>query len=192
MMPRRHQRRRPAAERGSAYLVALLVLVLLTIFGLSLAIITQTEVQIGRSEKALTRVFYASDSGLAISVARLMTTSDPVSKTIALNDRSSGGLTVGDSVLLSPLFPVNDAPCNLCSINQDDGGGMRDIQHVLSSTAQRRATQSAPAGQLELANKQLSMLLSTQPRPSNILALRQVFEATDPNEQIRLKRLVRY
>jgi Tfp pilus assembly protein PilX len=62
-LPRRPRR----GEAGSAYLVAILALVVLTIAGLSLALITQTETQIGANEKMVERAFYAADSGIAIS-----------------------------------------------------------------------------------------------------------------------------
>jgi len=58
-----------ASERGSAYLFALLVLLVLTVIGLSLAVITQTEVQIGGAIKGATRVLYGADSGVSIQFA---------------------------------------------------------------------------------------------------------------------------
>ena len=75
------------AERGSAYLVALLVLVLLTIIGLSLSLITQTEMQIGANERLIERSFYVADSGISLATARTLVTrrpawSEPRSSTI--------------------------------------------------------------------------------------------------------------
>lgn len=63
---------RRRAERGSAYIVALLVLVVLSLLGLSLALITQTEVQIGANELTSHRVFYGADSGINIGLANYM------------------------------------------------------------------------------------------------------------------------
>jgi Tfp pilus assembly protein PilX len=42
------------AEAGSAYIIVLLVLVVLTIFGIALSLITQTEMQVGTNEPMLT------------------------------------------------------------------------------------------------------------------------------------------
>lgn len=181
--------RRRRRESGSAYVVALLVLVLLTIFGLSLALITQTEAQIGAAEKATTRMFYAADSGLAIAVARLLTTSDPVSKILHLNATGSGTLQLVDEVEVSPVFPIADAPCNLCSINQHMGEEWKQINHVLTANARRSATQGTE--QRDLAAKQLSLMFEVQPMSANILALRQLYEGST-DEQARLKRLIRY
>jgi hypothetical protein len=56
---------RPQGERGSAYIVVLLALVVLTILALTLTLVTQSEVQIGGAEKTINRNFYASESALA-------------------------------------------------------------------------------------------------------------------------------
>ena len=66
-------RRSPLAlrgqEHGSAYIAALLVLVLLTIFGMSLVLITSTERQIGTNQRTISRMFYNADSGTAVAIA---------------------------------------------------------------------------------------------------------------------------
>ncbi|MBV8202862.1 MAG: hypothetical protein JOZ15_19775, partial [Acidobacteria bacterium] len=59
----------PRGERGSAFIVALLVLVVLTIAGLALTLMTQTEMRIGANEREANRTFYASDSGIQVSTA---------------------------------------------------------------------------------------------------------------------------
>ena len=64
---------RPGAENGSAYLFALLVLLVLTVIGLSLAIITQSEVQIGAAERTGVRVFYDSDAAVRVQVSSAFT-----------------------------------------------------------------------------------------------------------------------
>ena len=66
--PRPSVRRPPAAERGSAYLFALLALLVLTVVGLSLVVITQTESQIGGAEKTSNRTLYAAASALRMQL----------------------------------------------------------------------------------------------------------------------------
>ena len=60
-------------EAGSAYIITLLALVVLTILALTLALVTQTEVQVGANEKTANRTFYAADSGLGIAAAEALT-----------------------------------------------------------------------------------------------------------------------
>ena len=62
------------SEAGSAYLATLLVLVVLTILGLSLAVITQTEVLIGGSEKQSTRQLFNANSGVSMATGTEMVT----------------------------------------------------------------------------------------------------------------------
>ena len=59
----------PRREAGSAYLVVLMLLMVLTIIGLSLSVITQTEVIIGGSEKQSTRQLFAATSAVHMQVA---------------------------------------------------------------------------------------------------------------------------
>ena len=61
---------RSRGEAGSAYIVVLLVLVILTIFGIALSLITQTESQVGSNERTLNRVFYAADAGIELAIAQ--------------------------------------------------------------------------------------------------------------------------
>jgi hypothetical protein len=113
------QRIRPSAhERGSAYLLVLLLLLVLTVIGLSLAVITQTEVQIGGAERTATRVLYGADAGLRIQfmLSRFRATRpwryelDPSTTDFA------GQLQLD----VSPFLPTYTGPCNLCSVNYGD------------------------------------------------------------------------
>ncbi|HKI85589.1 MAG TPA: hypothetical protein VKA53_02475, partial [Thermoanaerobaculia bacterium] len=47
-------------QEGSAYIVALLALLVLSIVGLALALITQTEQEAGSNERSINRVFYSA------------------------------------------------------------------------------------------------------------------------------------
>ena len=65
-------KRRNSSEAGSAYIMVLLALVVLTIMGLSLSFMTQTELQIGANERVTTRVFYAADAAVDAALANVM------------------------------------------------------------------------------------------------------------------------
>jgi len=200
----RHLRRdftpRHAGERGSAYVLALLVLVILTILGMTLALVTQTESQIGAAEQATTRASYAADSGTNIALARRLTEGDPVSKTIYLNSTTMLGQTVAYVVLLSPMVRVNAGPCNLCSVNQKPNDNpYQNIAYIFSSTSQRSigASMGSASGQgISLAQegtsqaaRQITMMYQIQPMQDTIQAQRQTFESNNA-DQIALQRLV--
>ena len=90
----------------------------LTLLGLTLSVITQTEMRMGANERVLQRVFYAADSGFGVSVSRALVQGDFSGKTFTLPDPSSPpAFDFRHSVDVTPLVPVLSAPCNLCQIN---------------------------------------------------------------------------
>jgi hypothetical protein len=60
-------------ESGSAYIVALMALLVLTIGGLSVALLSQTEMQVGANERLAERAFYAAESGLNVATSYILT-----------------------------------------------------------------------------------------------------------------------
>ncbi len=128
--------RRRAAERGSAYVVALLVLLVLSLLGLSLMMVTQIEMQLGTSERVTTRTLYSADSGIGVAAARVLVNNDHTATTVVLRDRPTGGaLNAAHRVELSPFHPILDAPCNLCAINQ--GQDYLEVNHAVAVTSTR-------------------------------------------------------
>lgn len=151
-------------ERGSAYVAALLVLVVLTIVGLSLVLISQTEMQIGASERVTTRTFYAADAGIGIATARVLVNNDHTATTVLLaDDPTAIGLKSGQRIELSPFHPILDAPCNLCAINQ--GQNFLEVNHAVTVTSTRvhwtgtEPDEDAP----ELARKTIGVMIDIQP-----------------------------
>lgn len=159
-----------AREEGSAYLLAMIVLLLLTIMALGLAMTTQTEVQIGAAEANSTRVFYAADAGFEVAVARGLASADHSAVTFRLTD-DGGDLTSGtpgfiNEIETSPLLPILDTSCNLCEIN--DGGtysenAFRRINHVVMADAQRYLTMDAGTNLKFLARKRIGGMIEIQP-----------------------------
>ena len=174
------RRRAPGgAADGSAYLIVLLVLVVLTIIGLSLIAVTQTEMQIGSSERLSNRTFYSADAGVGLATARVLVTNDHRPKTFTLQDSDSPTSTnLGETVELSPFHPILDAPCNLCTINQ--GSDFYEINHALTVRATRRGwTGPAPdADSAQLAQRAVTVMIEIQPWQLTA----ESFEALDTEE----------
>lgn len=112
-------------EAGSAYLVTLLLLVVLTLLGLSLALVTGTESQIGANERILERVFYASDAGVGVAAARILTGGDyyydadnDANNSYIMNETPGNTITLAQStVSVGPMALLQESPCPLCEIN---------------------------------------------------------------------------
>lgn len=151
-----------SAESGSAYLFALLVLVVLTVIGLSLAVITQTEVQIGGAERSANRVLYGADAGLRVQLAASFF--GDYDERDLLIDQTAGPLaTLEHRIATSTFFPVNASPCNVCSVNTGERRYW-NIDHVVSSEARRFET-SANTVQ---ASKLVTQMFAIQPKERDI------------------------
>jgi hypothetical protein len=117
----------PAARRsesGSAYLATMLVLVVLTILGLSLAVITQTEVLISGSEKQAVRQLFAASSGVQAAAAYELVSRDSASHRMRIGQRSEDILgqttVIGDDLCTTPFLQLSTTNCNLCKVNEGD------------------------------------------------------------------------
>ncbi len=131
---------RQSSEAGSAYLATLLVLVVLTILGLSLAVITQTEVLIGGSEKQATRQLFAAGSGVELAAAYELVRRDSASHDIRIQNRTEDILgadtVIADVVCTTPYMQIHTGVCNLCAMNQDTEYAA--VQYGVTATALRR------------------------------------------------------
>lgn len=164
-------------QAGSAYIVALVILFVLTVLGLSLTLITQTELQIGANERTITRVFYGADAGISTSIARALVRSDNSAQVLNMTDSGEDlttknlvtgfrGVDAGTRVEVSPFFPVLKVPCNLCEINNAGTYGGRNFEkvtHAVTATAQRFITGDAGANRQVVAEKSISTMIEVEP-----------------------------
>lgn len=147
-------------ERGSAYIIALLVLVVLTILGLALATISQTEVQIGANEVMSHRVLYGAEAGIQAALAHMLTVNSTVEATtvpeieqlaftlpedrltvddaglLGLINPAVSGVRYAERVRVAPFAAIRTAFCDMCP------AGVGDVQlyntnYATVSTAQR-------------------------------------------------------
>jgi PilX N-terminal len=150
-------------ESGSAYILVLLALVVLTIMGLSLAFMTQTEVQIGANDRVISRVFYAAESGIAAAAAKAIVSADYAAHTYSFKEPGTvPGLDFKSTVEVSPVLPILDSPCNLCEINNAgtySEKSFRKINHAVTAVA----TRYAGSGTTPLAQKTLTAMVEVQP-----------------------------
>ncbi|HLF55275.1 MAG TPA: hypothetical protein VI942_00375 [Thermoanaerobaculia bacterium] len=157
-----------AAERGSAYLFALLALLVLTVIGLSLVVVTQTEVQIGGAQKSANRVLYGADSGLRIQMAMKMVALEK--DTVTLETEAAvtpgSGALVGTALLervdMSPFAKIYAGPCSLCSINMGSDRKFA-INHVVNAQARRLRNVTDPCADPPQASRLVSGMFFIQP-----------------------------
>lgn len=110
------------SEAGSAYLVALLSLVVLTMLALALTFTTQTELLVGSNERVLQRAFYAAESAAHLAVAHTLKDHDKCAQLLEFSDVPAGkpGWLLKARIEYDPIYPVAAPWCNLCTTNDAD------------------------------------------------------------------------
>lgn len=142
-----------AAERGSVFVVALMVLVMLTVIGLSLALVTETEMLIGGNEQVISETQVVAEAGTAASIGQLMVANATDSKCLGViaseqdgSDRQVGLRTLGYSVDITNLYPLayGVAPYSKANAGREDTmyagffrGGSRAIRGSWQVTGAR-------------------------------------------------------
>lgn len=161
-------RERRDAQAGSAYIVSLLVLLVVSIVGLSLSLITQTEMQVGANERIVQRVFYATDAGIAAATAKSLVQADYSSQVFTVPDVDKASfLNLRQQVDVSPFYPILTAPCNLCEINNVGQYGSKQyykITHGVTVVGQRFGGTSTDP----IAEKRISAMVDVQPTEASI------------------------
>lgn len=157
-------------QSGSAYIVALMVLVVLTILGLGLALITQTELQIGANELTEQRIFYSADSGIGRAAAQTLTKFECDSRTFTLADLdpNTGNATAfgaEQSIDVSPVVPLVPAWCSLCSVHNATQANIKgsDEYFNMNFVVTSQATRQVGAVNRELGRRTISAFFSLQP-----------------------------
>lgn len=172
-------------ERGTAFIIVLLALVVLTIFGIALSFVTQSELQIGVNERYANRAFYMADSGVGVATARVLVSGDraPLVHDFNANVLSSSASVV-DRLDMSAFVPLLDSPCPLCQINNSTSYNQpyRQIDNLLNSTGSRVGI--GPGGENVLAQHGVSVTMGLSP----ILLDQSAFPAL---EQKNIARLVK-
>ena len=180
--PTRKKQSSPRSQEGSAYILSLLVLLVVSGLALATVFAAGIEVELGNAERTIQRSFYASDSGLATTAARVLAAADYAPQTIVIDDGAAFG-NVRQEVEVSPILPIRITSCNLCEIN-NAGTYAEDsyqfISHAVTSQARRIA---GPANE-EIASKSLTSMIDLQPWKTPAEALVPV---TDPAQLAKVK-----
>ena len=165
------------SQQGSAYLIALMALFLLTILGITVSLVTQTEILASSQERIIERTFYAAESGLEASIARALGEGDfgPVEHVAIRTELEQGSLmNVRERVQSSPFFCMGDTPCNLCSINQGSQYVRRN--HMVAVNASRVGV-ATDGTEIPVGRKSLSSQVNVEPTQTIVDCLAELPEA---------------
>lgn len=173
---------RRRGEEGSAYLFVLMALLVLTVLGLSLAVITQTEVQIGGAERSANRVLYGADAGMRVQLAGSFFADYEErrgDRAIRLDSTTVPGAILDETVETSTFYPINASPCNVCTVNTGEKRYWV-IDHAVSSLAQRVARGDGTVQ----ASKLVAQMFAIQPKERQIEPL-QLSQTDDRRSRIK-------
>ncbi len=156
------------SEAGSAFVVTLMVLFVMTTLGLSLVLFSQTELILSSNERTQERIFYAAESGLAIGTARLLYQGrhDPIAITIPERPEATGNRgRYDDEVRVTRVAVTNSAPCDYC-MSENGGPKFRVITHALASRATRFSFDATDT-RMPTARSTVSSMIELQPWPGS-------------------------
>jgi hypothetical protein len=173
---------RTVDQNGSAYVVVLLVLFVLTSLGLALTFVTQNEIVIGSQERTIQRAFYTADSGINISISDALRGDFNPKEIEIANPTGLFGSDLVDRIETSRFIPILDQPCNLCQINQ--GNEYFEINHAVTSRGLRIAQGESEAENVPVARREVTVMVELQPRRRSTQAF---FEAIDPTSSVEVK-----
>lgn len=132
-------------EEGSTLMLALMGLVFLTVIGLSLAVVTETEMLIGSNEQIANETFYAAEMGVSTAVTQLLVENNLDRRAFAIaakngdDDRFLGDKTLGYSVDFSAVYPVHYSNAAYSTANVGGGSEMLSVFFKTSARARRLA-----------------------------------------------------
>jgi hypothetical protein len=171
-------------EEGSAYLVALLSLFILTIVGLNVSLVSQTEMQLGDNQRSAQRVFYAAEAGFGPAVSKAVLDADYLPYELSMPE-AGNAFGLHNEVEVSAFFPILAAPCDLCEINNAGAYGTKqyfEVTHAVTARAKRIGADPDAAG--AIAQKTISVMVDIQ--PSEALAEAH-FALTDPTQLEKIR-----
>lgn len=155
-----HMSRFSKREEGSTLLLALVGLVFLTVVGLSLAVVTETEMLIGTNEQIAGETFYAAEVAVSTAVTQLLVENNLDRRAFAIpakngdNDRFMGDQVLGYSVDFTPVYPVHFSNAAYSTANVGGNSEMLSVFFKTSARARRMAWD--PAQQVPDCDGQLA------------------------------------
>lgn len=125
-------------ERGSALLMVVLVMLLVTALALALTFVTELEMRLGGAERVIANTFYAGESGVHAALGAIMVTNDWQGEKFAIIEGPVGtGRLLGHRVVTSRVQGVGPPQAPPLTIANDGEAEYHSFSVVMTSVAQR-------------------------------------------------------
>lgn len=139
-------------ERGSALVLALFMIVILTVLGLGLVLRSKVTMAVAGAERPMTKSFYAADSGIHAGYARLAV-HNPCPFTFRLEDKRGGAVSYPIDVNVAESMQVGLQQAVGSMVGGAMGGGGQKLPSPsfrMNADALEQATQTARAVEAEV------------------------------------------
>ncbi len=140
-------------EKGTAYILALIVLLVITLLGLYLAFTTNLERALGSNEITIARLFHNAESGINLMLSRYLAEGvtaatgaavSPITTSVikSPSERRKTGKLSSNYVWqqleaeVTPFIPISIGPCPFCSKNENEEN-LAQVNHAVQSTARQ-------------------------------------------------------
>jgi hypothetical protein len=136
-------------QRASAFLMAMIVLAVLTVVGLSLSMVTETEMRLGETEKTINEQFYANEAGTTVQIATLLATNglegvNVVIPSIAQSRSGNSPVNIGYDVVGSGLAPITTDELPYTKVNEGRGDKLFAFYYHMKTLARRTSWPRSP------------------------------------------------
>lgn len=127
------------SESGSAFILVLLALLILTFLGLSLTLVTETEMTLGGTERVINKTFYGAETGVQAALAQVLTSKAYNFVRVTMPEGPLGaGRTIGLRATTTAVHTVGGedfAP--LTTANEGEGSDYKTYMLTVTSTGER-------------------------------------------------------
>ncbi len=104
------------SQQGGTFILVLMAILVFTFLGLSLAVVTETEMTLGANMQSINRTYFSAESGLAAAVAAVMTTNDWSGESFLVTEREIGNPSASDNLVIG--YRVQSTPVELIGRSQ--------------------------------------------------------------------------
>lgn len=130
-------------KRASAFVMAMIALAVLTVVGLSLSMVTETEMSLGETEKVINEQFYANEGGSTTQISTLLATNGLEGVNVVFPSQaqrnSQAQITIGYDVVSSGLAPVATDELPYTKVNEGKGDKLYAFFYHTKTLARRTA-----------------------------------------------------
>ena len=124
-------------QRGSMFIMVLLILLILTSVALSLVFVTEIEMQLGGTEKVMNQTFFTAESGIHAALAGVPNQNWAGEKLAFVEGPLGANQQIGTRVITSRIRTVGPPQLPPMTIANEGENDYHTFATVLRSTAQR-------------------------------------------------------